>query len=215
MEAELRPTTGRRLGAQESLGVSTLEPGRRPPPMPRGRRISIRVLLLDDTEEVFEVSEAAPWTWSSAIPLQLHFTSLIITLYPLPSPYLSCLDPAINISLPLNKTSSLSPFHLLCPVLYHAFRILTSFPPYHCSRQPTLFLPHFLYPWIAYVHCHCPRKRTCPAPWQSDVLLINQRKLRAAGRKWKKSQLDTDLSSYCTLLSKFSSDVTAASTRRN
>ncbi|XP_023698321.2 FERM, ARHGEF and pleckstrin domain-containing protein 1-like isoform X2 [Paramormyrops kingsleyae] len=60
MEAELRPTAGRRLGAQESLGVSTLEPGRRPPPMPRGRRISIRVLLLDDTEEVFEVSQRAP-----------------------------------------------------------------------------------------------------------------------------------------------------------
>ncbi|KAK3571451.1 hypothetical protein QTP86_012079 [Hemibagrus guttatus] len=56
------------------------------------------------------------------------------------------------------------------------------------------------------------RKTSCPAPWLSDVLRNNRRELRSAERKWKKSQLDADLISYHTLLSKFSSDVTSAKT---
>ncbi|KAK3528770.1 hypothetical protein QTP70_011174 [Hemibagrus guttatus] len=56
------------------------------------------------------------------------------------------------------------------------------------------------------------RKTSYPAPWLSDVLRNNQRELRSAERKWKKSQLDTDLISYRTLLSKFSLDVTSAKT---
>ncbi|KPP67897.1 hypothetical protein Z043_113463 [Scleropages formosus] len=55
-EPEQRQSAGQRLGAQESLGISTLEHGHRPPAMPPGRRISVRVHMLDDTEEVFEVS---------------------------------------------------------------------------------------------------------------------------------------------------------------
>uniref|UniRef100_A0A671SZZ4 FERM, ARHGEF and pleckstrin domain-containing protein 1 n=1 Tax=Sinocyclocheilus anshuiensis TaxID=1608454 RepID=A0A671SZZ4_9TELE len=52
-----RPSVaGQRLGAPESMGISTLEPGQRPPTMPPGRRVSIRVQMLDDTQEVFEVS---------------------------------------------------------------------------------------------------------------------------------------------------------------
>ncbi|KAK3507663.1 hypothetical protein QTP70_032599, partial [Hemibagrus guttatus] len=56
------------------------------------------------------------------------------------------------------------------------------------------------------------KKNSSTAPWLSDVLRNNQRELRSAARKWKKSKLDTDLISYRTLLSKFSLDVTSAKT---
>ncbi|XP_034032775.1 FERM, ARHGEF and pleckstrin domain-containing protein 1-like isoform X2 [Thalassophryne amazonica] len=51
---------GQRLGAPESFGVSTLEPGLRPPAQPPGRQVSIRVQMLDDTQEVFQVSPRSP-----------------------------------------------------------------------------------------------------------------------------------------------------------
>uniref|UniRef100_A0A8C1ZRZ1 FERM, ARHGEF and pleckstrin domain-containing protein 1 n=1 Tax=Cyprinus carpio TaxID=7962 RepID=A0A8C1ZRZ1_CYPCA len=55
VEPEERPSVaGQRLGAPESMGISTLEPGQRPPTMPPGRQVSIRVQMLDDTQEVFE-----------------------------------------------------------------------------------------------------------------------------------------------------------------
>ncbi|XP_039601359.1 FERM, ARHGEF and pleckstrin domain-containing protein 1 isoform X2 [Polypterus senegalus] len=57
---EPEPRPGLRLGAQESMGISTLEPGQRPPTMPPGRHVSIKVQMLDDTEEVFEISQRAP-----------------------------------------------------------------------------------------------------------------------------------------------------------
>uniref|UniRef100_A0A3B3T907 FERM, ARHGEF and pleckstrin domain-containing protein 1 n=1 Tax=Paramormyrops kingsleyae TaxID=1676925 RepID=A0A3B3T907_9TELE len=60
VEPEQKPTAGQRLGAPESLGISTLEPGHKPPTMPPGRQISIRVRMLDDTEEVFDVSQRVP-----------------------------------------------------------------------------------------------------------------------------------------------------------
>ncbi|KAK9969879.1 hypothetical protein ABG768_028020 [Culter alburnus] len=47
---------GQRLGAPETLGISTLEPGYKPPAMPPGRLLPIRVLLLDDSEEIFDIS---------------------------------------------------------------------------------------------------------------------------------------------------------------
>ncbi|KAK3521503.1 hypothetical protein QTP70_007968 [Hemibagrus guttatus] len=56
------------------------------------------------------------------------------------------------------------------------------------------------------------KKNSSTAPWLSDVLRNNRRELQSAARKWKKSKLDTDLISYRTLLSKFSSDVTSAKT---
>uniref|UniRef100_A0A8C1F688 FERM, ARHGEF and pleckstrin domain-containing protein 1 n=1 Tax=Cyprinus carpio carpio TaxID=630221 RepID=A0A8C1F688_CYPCA len=60
VEPEERPSVaGQRLGAPESMGISTLEPGQRPPTMPPGRQVSIRVQMLDDTQEVFEVSQRA------------------------------------------------------------------------------------------------------------------------------------------------------------
>lgn len=48
--------TGQRLGAPETLGISTLDPGHRPPAMPPGRHVTIRVRMLDDTEELFDIS---------------------------------------------------------------------------------------------------------------------------------------------------------------
>ncbi|XP_069009995.1 FERM, ARHGEF and pleckstrin domain-containing protein 1 isoform X2 [Embiotoca jacksoni] len=50
---------GQRLGAPETLGISTLDPGHRPPAMPPGRHVSIRVRMLDDTEELFDISQKA------------------------------------------------------------------------------------------------------------------------------------------------------------
>ncbi|GLD66242.1 FERM, RhoGEF and pleckstrin domain-containing protein 1-like protein, partial [Lates japonicus] len=59
--AELEPDpmasgAGQRLGAPETLGISTLDPGHRPPAMPPGRHVTIRVRMLDDTEELFDIS---------------------------------------------------------------------------------------------------------------------------------------------------------------
>uniref|UniRef100_A0A8C5G7Q2 FERM, ARHGEF and pleckstrin domain-containing protein 1 n=1 Tax=Gouania willdenowi TaxID=441366 RepID=A0A8C5G7Q2_GOUWI len=53
----LHLNTGQRLGAPDSYGVSTLEPGLRPPTQPPGRQVSIRVQMLDDTQEVFQISQ--------------------------------------------------------------------------------------------------------------------------------------------------------------
>ncbi|XP_071331043.1 FERM, ARHGEF and pleckstrin domain-containing protein 1-like [Trachinotus anak] len=50
---------GQRLGAPETLGISTLDPGHRPPTMPPGRHVTIRVRMLDDTEELFDISQKA------------------------------------------------------------------------------------------------------------------------------------------------------------
>ncbi|XP_074483070.1 FERM, ARHGEF and pleckstrin domain-containing protein 1-like isoform X1 [Sebastes fasciatus] len=56
-----RPSTaGERLGAPESFGVSTLEPGLRPSAQAPGRQVSIRVQMLDDTQEVFQISQRSP-----------------------------------------------------------------------------------------------------------------------------------------------------------
>ncbi|KAF4087052.1 hypothetical protein AMELA_G00091190 [Ameiurus melas] len=57
VEQEPTPSTGQRLGAPESLGISTLESGQKPPAMPGGRQIAIRVRMLDDSEEIFDVSQ--------------------------------------------------------------------------------------------------------------------------------------------------------------
>ncbi|KAF6727122.1 FERM, RhoGEF and pleckstrin domain-containing protein 1 [Oryzias melastigma] len=61
-ESDAEPAScgaGRRLGAPETLGISTLDPGHRPPAMPPGRQVAIRVRMLDDTEEIFDVSQKA------------------------------------------------------------------------------------------------------------------------------------------------------------
>ncbi|XP_029314634.1 FERM, ARHGEF and pleckstrin domain-containing protein 1 [Cottoperca gobio] len=50
---------GQRLGAPETLGISTLDPGHRPPAMPPGRHVTVRVRMLDDTEELFDISQKA------------------------------------------------------------------------------------------------------------------------------------------------------------
>ncbi|XP_078077666.1 FERM, ARHGEF and pleckstrin domain-containing protein 1-like [Mustelus asterias] len=53
-------TPGARLGSQENSGISTLEPGQKPPHSPSGKLVPIKVLLLDDTQEVYEVPLKAP-----------------------------------------------------------------------------------------------------------------------------------------------------------
>ncbi|KAF7686209.1 hypothetical protein HF521_015571, partial [Silurus meridionalis] len=57
-----------------------------------------------------------------------------------------------------------------------------------------------------------PKKSSRPTPWLSEVLCSSRRAFRSAERKWKKSQLDVDLSSYRALLTKFSLEVTSAKT---
>ncbi|XP_006879626.1 PREDICTED: FERM, RhoGEF and pleckstrin domain-containing protein 1 [Elephantulus edwardii] len=59
-EIEQRPTTGSRLGAPENSGISTLEHGQKPPPTPSGKLMSIKIQMLDDTQEAFEVPQRAP-----------------------------------------------------------------------------------------------------------------------------------------------------------
>ncbi|KAK4832075.1 hypothetical protein QYF61_020631, partial [Mycteria americana] len=54
-ETEQRPTAGSRLGAQENAGISTLEHGQKPPMTPPGKLISIKIQMLDDTQETFDV----------------------------------------------------------------------------------------------------------------------------------------------------------------
>ncbi|XP_072332200.1 LOW QUALITY PROTEIN: FERM, ARHGEF and pleckstrin domain-containing protein 1-like [Scyliorhinus torazame] len=53
-------TPGARLGSQENTGISTLEPGQKPPHSPSGKLVPIKVHLLDDTQEVYEVPLKAP-----------------------------------------------------------------------------------------------------------------------------------------------------------
>uniref|UniRef100_A0A8C5I5L6 FERM, ARHGEF and pleckstrin domain-containing protein 1 n=1 Tax=Gouania willdenowi TaxID=441366 RepID=A0A8C5I5L6_GOUWI len=61
-EPDPEPTpcgAGQRLGAPETLGISTLDPGSKPPAMPPGRQVPIRVRMLDNTEELFDISQKA------------------------------------------------------------------------------------------------------------------------------------------------------------
>ncbi|KAM8873117.1 FERM, ARHGEF and pleckstrin domain-containing protein 1-like [Synchiropus picturatus] len=58
--ADRSSTAGQRLSALESYGVSTLEPGLRPPVQAPGKMVSIRVQMLDDTQEVFQISQRSP-----------------------------------------------------------------------------------------------------------------------------------------------------------
>ncbi|XP_037391519.1 uncharacterized protein LOC119262643 [Pygocentrus nattereri] len=55
-----------------------------------------------------------------------------------------------------------------------------------------------------------PARSSPPAPWLTGVLRSNRQDLRKAERRWRKSQIDSDLHSYQSLLSKFSLEVTAA-----
>ncbi|KAM9567154.1 FERM, ARHGEF and pleckstrin domain-containing protein 1 isoform 3-T3 [Guaruba guarouba] len=59
-ETEQRPTAGSRLGAQENAGISTLEHGQKPPMTPPGKLVSIKIQMLDDTQETFDIPQRAP-----------------------------------------------------------------------------------------------------------------------------------------------------------
>lgn len=54
-ETEQRPTAGSRLGAQENAGISTLEHGQKPPMTTPGKLVSIKIQMLDDTQETFDI----------------------------------------------------------------------------------------------------------------------------------------------------------------
>ncbi|XP_030209234.1 FERM, ARHGEF and pleckstrin domain-containing protein 1 isoform X3 [Gadus morhua] len=63
VEPSDRPASAaQRLGAPDSYGVSTLEPSLRPPTTQPsgGRQVPLRVQLLDDTQEVFQISQRSP-----------------------------------------------------------------------------------------------------------------------------------------------------------
>ncbi len=82
VEPEERPSVaGQRLGAPESMGISTLEHGQRPPTMPPGRQVPIRIQMLDDTQEVFEVSVRHYLLSVGFYFLALHWTALHCILF--------------------------------------------------------------------------------------------------------------------------------------
>ncbi|XP_055465555.1 FERM, ARHGEF and pleckstrin domain-containing protein 1 isoform X1 [Psammomys obesus] len=58
-EIEQKPTPASRLGAPENSGVSTLERGQKPP-TPSGKLMTVKIQMLDDTQEAFEVPQRAP-----------------------------------------------------------------------------------------------------------------------------------------------------------
>ncbi|KAK1800157.1 hypothetical protein P4O66_000189 [Electrophorus voltai] len=55
-----------------------------------------------------------------------------------------------------------------------------------------------------------PAKSSPPAPWLTETLCCHRRELRNAERWWRKSHVDSDLSSYKSLLSEFSLEITSA-----
>ncbi|KAK1804865.1 hypothetical protein P4O66_019125, partial [Electrophorus voltai] len=55
-----------------------------------------------------------------------------------------------------------------------------------------------------------PAKSSPPAPWLTETLRCHRRELWTAAKRWRKSHVDSDLSSYKSLLSKFSLEVTSA-----
>ncbi|KAM9552834.1 uncharacterized protein ACWYII_034860 [Salvelinus alpinus] len=55
-----------------------------------------------------------------------------------------------------------------------------------------------------------PARSSSPAPWLDDSLRAHRTGLRAAERKWRKTRLPADLASFHSLLSTFSSSVSAA-----
>ncbi|NP_001412704.1 FERM, ARHGEF and pleckstrin domain-containing protein 1 isoform 2 [Mus musculus] len=59
-EIEQKPTPASRLGAPENSGISTLERGQKPPPTPSGKLMTVKIQMLDDTQEAFEVPQRAP-----------------------------------------------------------------------------------------------------------------------------------------------------------
>lgn len=59
-EIEQKPTPASRLGALENSGISTLERGQKPPPTPSGKLMTVKIQMLDDTQETFEVPQRAP-----------------------------------------------------------------------------------------------------------------------------------------------------------
>lgn len=58
-EIEQKLTPASRLGAPENSGISTLERGQKAPPTPSGKLMTVKIQMLDDTQEAFEVPQRA------------------------------------------------------------------------------------------------------------------------------------------------------------
>ncbi|KAG8452044.1 hypothetical protein GDO86_004005 [Hymenochirus boettgeri] len=59
-ESEQKQTAASRLGAPDSVGISTLEHGAKPPLSPQGKVFPFKVQMLDDTQETIDVPVRAP-----------------------------------------------------------------------------------------------------------------------------------------------------------
>ncbi|KAI5624343.1 hypothetical protein C0J50_15865 [Silurus asotus] len=149
-----------------------------------------------------------PATDMTATPLPIsdhHLVSFLITLpiQPKNNLHVSLIRPNLHSISPSSVTScTLS--SLPDPVSFSSLPLDVATDSFLSSLSSTMDL---LCPLTTK-----PKKTSCPTPWLSEVLRSNRRELRSAERKWKKSQLDVDLSSYRALLTRFSLEVTSAKT---
>ncbi|KAI4888332.1 hypothetical protein NFI96_024824, partial [Prochilodus magdalenae] len=115
-----------------------------------------------------------------------------------------------DFNLPSDKLQS----SCLQPLLSSFDLTLNPSPPTHRGGNTLdlLFLsisPLHIPPSLG-ITCTPSTRSSPPAPWLSDVLRNNRRELRRAERKWRRSQLDSDLHTYQAVLSRFSAEVTTA-----
>ncbi|KAI4875089.1 hypothetical protein NFI96_025166, partial [Prochilodus magdalenae] len=97
--------------------------------------------------------------------------------------------------------------HHACNHYYHP---LTSFSTHPLQRPEVATLWTWSSVDLALRWMSQSTRSSPPAPWLSDVLRNNRRELRRAERKWRRSQLDSDLHTYQAVLSRFSAEVTTA-----
>ncbi|KAI4880616.1 hypothetical protein NFI96_021162, partial [Prochilodus magdalenae] len=124
-------------------------------------------------------------------------------------PLLSSFDLTLNPSPPTHRGGNTLDLVFSRPTPALDAQIITFYP----SLSPVqLFLsisPLHIPPSLG-VTCAPSTRSSPPAPWLSDVLRNNRRELRRAERKWRRSQLDSDLHTYQAVLSRFSAEVTTA-----
>ncbi|KAI4879268.1 hypothetical protein NFI96_025816, partial [Prochilodus magdalenae] len=128
---------------------------------------------------------------------------LLLSDFNLPSDKLqsSCLQPLLSsFDLTLNPSP---PTHRGGNTLDLVFTLPVHITPSHSSfTRRNLSLP--------LLSLQPSTRSSPPAPWLSDVLRNNRRELRRTERKWRRSQLDSDLHTYQAVLSRFSAEVTSA-----
>ncbi|KAK3530027.1 hypothetical protein QTP86_009918 [Hemibagrus guttatus] len=104
--------------------------------------------------------------------------------------------------------------HHLLPALFHLFLTMNPSPPFPWTQLLTFCFPPFPQPWTFSALCllYTGRILLLLLGCQTCFATIRENYDQQWKWKWKKSNLDTDLISYRTLLSKFSLDVTSAKT---